>query len=125
MTPATSPAARAAERASDQRAEHAFRDAGVRVASLSVDDEATTLGLIAKHGLTFPVGHSADADALSAATGAFVDPQGGYLQATGFIVEPGGTVLLSVFSSGAIGRLVAEDVLGLVAYVRGQQEGAA
>ncbi len=108
-----------------QRAEHAFRDAGVRVASLSVDDEATTLGLIAKHGLTFPVGHSADADALSAATGAFVDPQGGYLQATGFIVEPGGTVLLSVFSSGAIGRLVAEDVLGLVAYVRGQQEGAA
>jgi hypothetical protein len=27
---------------------------------LSVDDEATTRELIARHGLTFPVGHSAD-----------------------------------------------------------------
>ena len=44
--------------------------------ALSVDDEATTAELIAKHGLTFPVGHSADADAIADATGAFVDPDG-------------------------------------------------
>jgi len=107
-----------------QVAQDALREAGVRVVSLSVDDEPTTLGLIAKHGLTFPVGHSADAEALSAATGAFVDPRGGFLQATGFIVEPGGRVLLSVYSSGAIGRLVAEDVVGFVTHVRAQKERA-
>src|ERR1700761_2808491 len=43
------------------------------VIALSVDDEATTRNLIAKHGLRFPVGHSADARAVAAATGAFVN----------------------------------------------------
>ena len=41
----------------------------VSVVALSVDDEATTQALIAKHGLRFPVGHSADARAVAAATG--------------------------------------------------------
>ena len=44
-----------------QRAEDSLRDAGIRVAALSVDDEATTQALVDKHKLGFPVGHSADA----------------------------------------------------------------
>ena len=44
-----------------QRASAALADAGARVAALSVDDEAATAALIAKHGLTFPVGFGADA----------------------------------------------------------------
>src|SRR5580692_12858169 len=47
---------------------------GVSVVALSVDDEATTQNLIAKHGLQFPVGHSAGAVAVAAITGAFVNP---------------------------------------------------
>jgi len=35
-----------------------------------------------------------------------------------FVLDPRGTVLVSVYSSGAIGRLVPEDVAGLVSYVR-------
>ena len=85
--------------------------------ALSVDDEATTAELIAKHGLTFPVGHSADADAIADATGAFVDPERGSLQSTGFVLDPAGRVVVSVYSSGAIGRLVPEDVVGLVRYM--------
>jgi hypothetical protein len=46
--------------------------------------------LIAKHGLIFPVGYGADA----------------------------GKVVVSVYSSGAIGRLVPGDVAGLVRCVR-------
>jgi peroxiredoxin len=42
-----------------QRAADKLDVSGVRVAALSVDDEASTRDLIAKHGLTFPVGHSA------------------------------------------------------------------
>jgi peroxiredoxin len=41
----------------------------VSVAALSVDDEATTQALIAKRGLRFPVGHSADARVVAAGTG--------------------------------------------------------
>ena len=39
-----------------QRAGDSLADAGAKVAALSVDDEPTTAGLIAKHGLTFPSG---------------------------------------------------------------------
>jgi peroxiredoxin len=88
------------------------------VVALSVDDEATTRDLITKHGLSFPVGHSADAHAVAAATGAFVHPQRGCLESTGFVLDPVGTVLTSVYSSLAIGRLVPEDVIGLIRYVR-------
>jgi len=44
----------------------------VSVVALSVDDEATTQALIAHHGLQFPIGHSADARAIPAATGRLV-----------------------------------------------------
>ena len=101
-----------------QRATTALDEVGAKVVALSVDDEATTAALIAKHRLTFPVGHSADASAVAAATGAFVDPAGGYLQSTGFVLDPTGRVVVSVYSSGAIGRLVPEDVAGLIRYVR-------
>lgn len=100
-----------------QRAGKRLADTGVKVAALSVDDEAATAELIAEHGLTFPVGHSADAAALSAATGAFVNPEPAYLQSTGFVLDPAGRVVVSVYSSGAIGRLVPEDVIGLVRYL--------
>jgi peroxiredoxin len=101
-----------------QRAAGSLAEIGAQVVALSVDDEPTTAALIARHGLTFPVGHSVDAAAVSAATGAFVDPAGGFLQSTGFVLGPGGRVIVSVYSSGAIGRLVPDDVAGLIRYVR-------
>src|SRR5262249_56726170 len=93
----------------------------VKVVSLSVDDEPTARELIAKHGLTFPVGHSADAAAIHEATGAFVNADPRHLQSTGFVLDPDGNVIVSVYSSGAIGRLVPEDVAGLVNYVKSKQ----
>ncbi|HUB41964.1 MAG TPA: redoxin domain-containing protein [Streptosporangiaceae bacterium] len=101
-----------------QRAADSLAETGVRVAALSVDDEPTTADLIAKHGLTFPVGHSADARAIAGLTGAFVNPDPVYLQSTGFVLDPAGKVVVSVYSSGAIGRLVPDDVIGLVRYLR-------
>jgi peroxiredoxin len=101
-----------------QRAGDALASAGIKVAALSVDDEPVTAELIARHGLTFPVGHSADARAIAALTGAFVNPDPVYLQSTGFVLDPAGRVVVSVYSSGAIGRLVPEDVIGLVRYLR-------
>jgi peroxiredoxin len=101
-----------------QRAGATLADAGVRVAALSVDDEATTAAFIEKHGLTFPVGFGADARAVAGLTGAFVNPDPVYLQSAGFVLDPQGKVIVSVYSSGAIGRLVPDDVAGLVRYAR-------
>jgi peroxiredoxin len=104
-----------------QRAADKLDRLDVKVVALSVDDEATTRELISKHGLTFPVGHSADAAAVHEATGAFVNPDPVYLQSTGFVLDPDGDVIVSVYSSGAIGRLVPDDVTGLVNYLKSRQ----
>jgi peroxiredoxin len=101
-----------------QRASESLTQAGVRVAALWVDDEKTTAEFTAKHGLTFPLGHSADARTVADRTGAFLNEDPLYLQSTGFVLDPHGRVVVSVYSSGAIGRLVPEDVLGLVSYLR-------
>ena len=87
-----------------QRSLDSLADVDISVVALSADDEATTLDLIARHGLRFPVGHSADADVIAHATGAFINPDPPYLQSTGFVLDPGGRVIVSVYSSGAIGR---------------------
>ncbi len=110
---------RAFERAADELSE-----VSARVVALSVDDEASTAATIAKHGLSFPIGHSVNAAAISAATGAFVNPDPPFLQSTGFVLDPAGQVLLSVYSSGAIGRLVPEDVIGMIRYLRSQTAAA-
>jgi peroxiredoxin len=101
-----------------QRSLDRLSDLDVSVVALSVDDEATPQNLINWHGLRFPVGHSADARAIAAATGAFVNDDPLYLQATGFVLDPGGRVIVSVYSSGPIERLVPQDVICLIGYLR-------
>lgn len=104
-----------------QRAGDTLAELGIKVVALSVDDEATTKETVDKHKLAFPVGHSADAHALHEATGAFVNEDPVYVQSTGFVLDPAGKVLVSVYSSGAIGRLVPEDVIGMVRYLRSHE----
>jgi peroxiredoxin len=109
-----------AQLAAFQRALPQLREAGVQVVALSVDDADTTAALVAKRRLTFPVGHGAQARAIASATGSFLNEDPLYLQSTGFVLDPEGRVVVSVYSSGAIGRLVPEDVLGLVRHLRNQ-----
>src|SRR4051794_6676186 len=101
-----------------QRAREKLEALDVRIVALSADDEATTQALVAKHGLGFPVGHGADVARLSETHGAFVNREHGYLESTGFVLDPHGHVLVSVYSSNAIGRLVPDDVAGLAHYLR-------
>jgi peroxiredoxin len=101
-----------------QRAGESLAQVGVRMAALWVDDETTMAEFTAKHGLTFPLGHSADARAVAGLTGAFINEDPLYLQSAGFVLDPQGKVVVSVYSSGAVGRLVPEDVIGLVGYLR-------
>jgi hypothetical protein len=69
--------------------------------------------------LHFPIGFGVKADEISAATGAYVGEGAAYLQSTGFVLDKSGRILTAVYSSGAIGRLVPDDVAGFVRYVEG------
>lgn len=109
-----------AQLASFSRAADKLREIGVNVVAVSVDDEATSAALVEKHDLQFPVGHSANADDVAEATGAFSNDDPHHLQPTGFVLAPDGALLTAVYSSGAIGRLTAEDVVGLVGYLKSQ-----
>jgi peroxiredoxin len=91
---------------------------GVKIVTLSVDDEAASAATKAKNHLEFPVGHSADAGAIAAATGAFVNPSPHFLQPAGFVLAPDGTVKAAAYATSAIGRVVAKDVVGFVGYMQ-------
>jgi peroxiredoxin len=95
-----------------------WAELGVQVVAISVDDEARGAALVENHNLRFPVGHSADLDTFAAALGAYTNDDPRYLQSTGFVLAPDGSVLTAVYSSGAIGRLVADDVAGFVQYAK-------
>lgn len=47
------------------RAADTFEELGIKVVALLVDDEDASAGLVDKYELTFPLAHSADADAVS------------------------------------------------------------
>jgi peroxiredoxin len=100
-----------------QRAHESLAAVDTKVVALSVDDQSTTKELVKKLRLEFPAGHSADPHAVAEATGTFVNSDPAYLQSTGFILDPEGRVIVSVYSSGAVGRLVPEDVVGMINYI--------
>lgn len=99
------------------RAQPKLAELNAKVVAFSVDDEATSADTVHKHKLGFPVGHNADAAAVGAAVGSYTNAEPKYLQSTGFVLEPDGAVLTAVYSSGAIGRLVPDDVAGLLRYI--------
>ena len=94
---------------------------GIRVAAFSVEDEATTQAFVAKHAIPFAMGHSADVDAIVAATGAYENTapaRGRVLESTGFVLAPDGAIVNATYSSRAIGRLAPGDVIRLVAFMK-------
>jgi peroxiredoxin len=96
---------------------------GIKVVSISVDDEETSEALVKKHALSFPVGYGADARAVAAATGAALNDDPVCLQATGFILDPDSRILTAVYSTRAIGRLMPDDAMGFIRYLKAQSRG--
>jgi len=96
--------------------------AGIGVISLSADPREKAAAMVAEHGLEFPVAFGASVHGVAEALGVYYDPhpmdKAPYLQSAGFVLGPEGRVLTAVYSSGAIGRLVWQDVLGFVHYLK-------
>lgn len=95
---------------------------GIGVVSFSTDTREKAAVVVAENKLEFPVGYGASVDAVAEALGVYYEPKPShtapYLHSAGFVLGPGGKVVNAVYSSGAIGRLVWQDVLGLVQYIK-------
>ncbi len=69
-------------------------------------------------GISFAVGYGLDAREVSRLTGCFYEIKREIVHATGFVLKPDGTIAVAVYSTGPIGRLVWQDVLGLVNFYK-------
>jgi peroxiredoxin len=106
-----------AQLAAFSRARDRLAELGIKIVALSVDDGPTSETFVDKLRLSFAVGFGADAVAVAAATGAYLSEDAAYLQSTGFVLDRRGRILTAVYSSGAIGRLIPDDVAAFVKYV--------
>jgi len=88
----------------------------VRVVAASVDSEEEARKAQEISGITYPLAYGLSAQAIQESHGAFVAKDHQFIHATGFIIRPDGKVSMSVYSSGAIGRLTAEDCHFLIDY---------
>jgi peroxiredoxin len=99
-----------------------FEKLGVRIIAISADSLDEAKQTVEKHHLTFPVLYGASPASIAKTFGAYVDrnTHGTYVNSTDFILQPNGAIAVAVYSSGAIGRIVADDALGLVKYIQSQ-----
>lgn len=97
----------------------AFEEEAVAVVALTADSREDAGRTRDKHGLAFPVLFGLDPPAVRDLTGAFLDADESYVQATSFILRPDSRVALGIYSTGAVGRLEAADALGFIRYARG------
>ncbi|MCI0484070.1 MAG: peroxiredoxin family protein [candidate division NC10 bacterium] len=93
---------------------------GTQVVALSVDSEEDAQKMVDRHKLTFPVLYGLNAREIVATIGGYINEEPLYLHPSGFILRQNGTIVLLVQSSGAIGRLVANDTLGLIQHYQEQ-----
>jgi peroxiredoxin len=84
----------------------------------SIDPVEKTQELVDNLGITFPIAYGLDAKIISRLTGCFYEKEKEYLQPTGIIIRPDKTIEIAVYSTGAVGRFVAQDVLGVVKYYK-------
>jgi peroxiredoxin len=90
----------------------------VKVVAASVDTEEEARKTIEECGIDFPVGYGANSKTVSELTGCFYEERRQIIHSTGFVLKPDSTIAVAVYSTGPIGRLVWQDVLGLVQFYK-------
>jgi peroxiredoxin len=90
----------------------------VQVIAGSVDPIDKTKEFVNKLGVTFAVASGLDLEAICEKTGAFYEKDRKFIQPTCFLIGPNKTVEVAAYSSGPIGRFVAQDVLNLVRFYK-------
>ncbi len=103
-----------------EKAQERFREEGITVVAGSVDPLEKARETVTEFGLTFPVGYGLPVRDVARTFGAFYEEKRQILHATGFVVKPDRTIAVAQYSTGPIGRLVWQDVLGLIQFYKQQ-----
>lgn len=97
-------------------------ETGIGVVSLSTDSHAAASAMVAENKLTFPIAYGVPLEPVARTLGLYYEPREAdvppHFQSTGFVLGPHNRVVTAVYSSGAIGRLIWQDVLGFVQYLK-------
>ena len=102
-----------------------LKELGVKVVAASVDSVADTAALAEGHRLRY-VTMLAELDGPAVAESTHAAIQTGektFLHATEFILDPAGNIVVSVYSSGPIGRFSANDALKKVIFEQARAAG--
>ena len=97
----------------------------VSVYAVSVDDEEKAAEVKDK-GLSFPVAYGATKDVADTIGSWWSEDRGGYMQPAEFLLGRGGVVLGSVYASGPVGRMGADEAIRFIQFRenrRRQEEG--
>ena len=84
----------------------------------SVDSEENAQKTVEACGINFPMGYGLDMKAVSALTGCFYEDRRQILHGTGYLLAPDGKIIVGVYSSGPIGRLVWQGVVAVVQFTK-------
>jgi alkyl hydroperoxide reductase subunit AhpC len=98
-----------------------FKSEGIKVIAGSADSIEKTRETVDRLGIAYSVGYGMMAEGISRITGAYYNKERKFLHATGFVVRPDKTIGIACYSTGAIGRLVARDVLSLVKFLKSKK----
>ena len=94
-------------------------DLDIKVVGASVDPLDVVQTLRTGLHVGFPMWGELDAIQVSADTGApYHDGEKRYLHGTGWLVNPDGEIVQSLYSTGPIGRLTASDIIRKVQFER-------
>jgi peroxiredoxin len=103
-----------------QKALPRLEEEDIRVVAASTDPLEKATETVKEHGLTLPVGYGLPLKEIAETVGAFYEERRRILQSTGFVIKPDRTIAVAQYSSGPIGRLVWQDILGLVQFYKKQ-----
>jgi peroxiredoxin len=101
-----------------EKAADEFRKMDIALVAGSVDSLEDTRKMAEELKISFPLAYGLNAKEISRKTGAFYEGEKGYLQPSGFVINPDGKIANAVYATMAIGRLGAKDSIGLVSYLR-------
>ena len=93
----------------------ALADLGVSVYAASVDSGEHAREVAEETGI--PIGESIS-QAAAEAIGAWWEGKRNIVQPSQFLMRGDGTIVQSTYSDGPLGRLLADDVLGLVGFLK-------
>ena len=97
------------------------------VYAVSVDDSEKAAEVKGK-GLSFPVAYGATKDVADTIGSWWSEDRGGYMQPAEFLLGRGGVVLGSVYASGPVGRMGADEAIRFIQFRenrRREEEGEA